>query len=210
MSLDLKDKRKTYDQSALLENQIPLNPFELFKQWYHDATQSTIIEPQAMVLATADESGQPAARIVLLKEVTDKGFVFYTNYESNKGADIKVNPQVQLLFYWDVLERQVRIKGKVKKIPASASDAYFYSRPLASQYGAMVSHQSESILSREYLEEQLASIQQSPAKRPAHWGGYAVIPTSFEYWQGRPSRLHDRIVYTSINKGKWGVSRLSP
>ena len=207
--MNLHDQRKTYDRSELLESKIQADPFDQFKLWYADAKSSAIHEANAMVLATATAEGQPSARIVLLKEVTQQGFVFYTNYLSRKGREIGENPHASLLFFWDILERQVRIEGTLVKVQASVSDEYFDSRPLESRYGSMASAQSELIPSREYLEQKLENTKKTEPRRPDHWGGYVLIPSYFEFWQGRPSRLHDRIYY-QITEGKWDTGRLSP
>ena len=207
--MKLHDQRLTYSKHELTEDQILADPFAQFKQWYEDAKQSTIKEANAMTIATATADGKPSARIVLLKEVNEKGFVFYTNYDSRKGHEIAENPQAQILFFWDALERQVRIEGRLEKVSAQESDTYFYSRPVESQYGSIASAQSEVVPSREYLEEKLASVQSSPAVRPDSWGGYVLIPDYIEFWQGRPSRLHDRIFYR-LESNSWKTGRLSP
>ena len=207
--MNLHDQRDTYSKHELKEDSVKSNPFEQFELWYHEAKQSSIKEANAMTLATATPDGKPSARIVLLKEVTERGFIFYTNYHSRKGHEINENPQAQILFFWDVLERQVRIEGKLEKVSAEESDRYFYSRPLDSQYGTMASAQSEVIPTREFLERKLVSIKSLLPVRPDDWGGYILIPDYFEFWQGRPSRLHDRIFYKAENGG-WKIGRLSP
>ncbi len=207
--MNLHDQRKTYDKSELLESKIQTDPFDQFKIWYADAKSSSIHEANAMVLATATADGHPSARIVLLKEVNDQGFIFYTNYLSRKGKEIDENPHALLLFFWDILERQVRIEGTLTKVSPSVSDAYFDSRPIDSRYGSMASAQSELVPSREYLEQKLENIKKTEPKRPDYWGGYVLVPSYFEFWQGRPSRLHDRIYYQRA-EGKWDTGRLSP
>ena len=207
--MKLHDQRLTYGKHELTEDQILADPFDQFKLWYEDAKQSAIKEANAMIIATATADAKPSARIVLLKEVNEKGFVFYTNYDSRKGHEIAENPQAQILFFWDALERQVRIEGRLEKVSTQESDTYFYSRPIESQYGSIASAQSEVIPSREYLEEKLASVQSSPAVRPDAWGGYVLIPDYVEFWQGRPSRLHDRIFYR-LENNSWKTGRLSP
>ncbi|MCW3126666.1 MAG: pyridoxamine 5-phosphate oxidase [Bacteroidetes bacterium] len=207
--MKLHDQRLTYDKHELTEDQIQSDPFAQFKLWYEDAKQSSIKEANAMVIATATADGKPSARIVLLKEINEKGFVFYTNYDSRKGHEVHDNPQGQILFFWDALERQVRIEGRIEKVSAAESDAYFDSRPVESRYGSMASSQSEVIPSREFLEQKLESVKSSPPVRPDDWGGYILIPDYFEFWQGRASRLHDRIFYKA-DGASWKTGRLSP
>jgi pyridoxamine 5'-phosphate oxidase len=207
--MDLRDKRKIYTKYELLEDTIDLNPFEQFKKWFQDANESTIIEPNTMVLATATKEALPSARIVLLKEVTNKGFVFYTNYKSRKGQELEENPNAQLLFFWDILERQVRIEGRVEKLSYEENLVYFSSRPEESRAGAIASPQSEKVPNRAFLEERLASLKDQPLTMPSHWGGFVLIPTYFEFWQGRQYRLHDRIFYRK-NEAIWSIGRLAP
>ena len=207
--MNLHDQRQDYTQRVLLETAIAPNPFEQFQAWYADAKQSGIKEPNAMTLATATLAGKPSARVVLLKEITDRGFGFYTNYNSRKGQELAANPQAQLLFFWDVMERQIRIEGSIVRIDEAESDRYFYSRPIVSQYGAMVSEQSAVIASRAVLDQGLARVKLAEPKRPATWGGFLLIPHYFEFWQGRSSRLHDRLFYQAENNG-WTRGRLAP
>ena len=205
--------RKDYSLKALSETDVKSNPLEQFDTWWNEAIQSQIDEVNAMTLATATAEGVPSARIVLLKEYNDKGFVFFTNYESAKGQELAENPRASLLFFWKELERQVRITGLVEKITEQESDAYFYSRPLGSRIGAIASAQSSVIANRNILEEKVKLLEkkgEAEIKRPAHWGGYRVKPVIIEFWQGRPSRLHDRIQYTLEENGAWKVERLSP
>lgn len=205
--------RKDYSLKALSETDVKKNPLEQFDVWWNEAIQSEIDEVNAMTLATATAEGVPAARIVLLKEYNDLGFVFFTNYESAKGKELAENPRASLLFFWKELERQVRITGLIEKITPEESDAYFYSRPLGSRIGAIASAQSSVIPGRHVLEEKvklLETTSESEIKRPPHWGGYRVKPVIIEFWQGRPSRLHDRIQYTLEDNGAWKIERLSP
>jgi pyridoxamine 5'-phosphate oxidase len=207
--MKLHHHRKTYTKAELTEDTIVSNPIDQFRVWYQEALDSEILEANVMTLATATKEGKPSARIVLLKEFNSNGFVFYTNYSSRKGDEIEQNPQVELLFFWDVLERQVRIEGRIEKLPKEISEEYFYSRPIESQMGAMVSEQSKVIASRFVLEEKLQALKKEEIKMPDNWGGYLVVPFRIEFWQGRPSRLHDRIVYTQ-KQDAWKIERLSP
>jgi len=209
-SKDLANHRQNYGKHELTEEKISPNPYEQFGWWFEDVRKSGIQEPNAMALATASKSGRPSARIVLLKAFNEDGFVFYTNYHSHKGKDITENNQAALLFYWDELERQVRIEGVVEKVHADMSEEYFASRPFESRLSAIVSEQSEEIPSRQILEDKLESLRNGGGiKRPEHWGGYILKANYFEFWQGRASRLHDRIVYESEN-GAWKIKRLAP
>ena len=209
--------RNDYRQGELLETQLPAQPFELFDQWFDAMIQSKPHEATAMFLATATPTGLPSLRTVLLKEYnkTD-GFIFFTNYGSRKGNELARNPQAALLFYWDKLEQQIRIEGKVYPIEAQKSDKYFESRPKDSRIGAIVSPQSQIIPSRQTLEEQFSKLslfyEQHPEQllRPQNWGGYTLQPTYFEFWQGRSNRLHDRIVYLLQDNGTWKIERLAP
>lgn len=205
--------RINYTKGELTENQISKDAFEQFNNWMTEAKNSDIREPNAMVLATVKDH-KPAARVVLLKGLDSEGFVFYTNYESHKGSEMAETPYAALTFFWDILEKQVRIEGKVVKVSAAESDEYFWSRPKASQIGAWVSDQSTVIEGREALEEKNAALTKKfedmeVVPRPPHWGGYRVIPERIEFWQGRTSRLHDRILYTKEGDG-WKIERLSP
>jgi pyridoxamine 5'-phosphate oxidase len=212
---DLSNYRKTYDKSELIESQIPNDPMNLFKRWFDEVEDfGGLEEVNAMTLATIGLDGFPKSRVVLLKQFTHEGFVFYTNYESEKGKALKINPNVCLSFFWHTLERQVIIKGIAEKISRSQSDQYFDSRPVGSQLGALVSPQSEVIPSRIFLEENLkvleSEFENKQIMRPEHWGGYLVRPKSIEFWQGRPSRLHDRIRFTLENELDWNIERLAP
>lgn len=212
---DLSNYRKTYDKSELIESQIPDDPMNLFKRWFHEVEDyGGLEEVNAMTLATIGLDGFPKSRVVLLKQFTYEGFIFYTNYESEKGKALELNPNVCLSFFWHNLERQVIIKGVAEKISPSQSDQYFDSRPVGSQLGALVSPQSKVIPSRIFLEEKLKNLESEFEKkqimRPEHWGGYLVRPQSIEFWQGRPSRLHDRIRFTLENELDWNIERLAP
>lgn len=215
MEKDLSNLRLVYSLGELLEKDLRENPLEQFQQWFLQAQQSdTVQEPNAMSVATIGLDGFPKTRVVLLKRFTDEGFIFYTNYNSEKGKAILANPNICLSFFWPVLERQIIIKGTAEKLPTNLSDGYFQSRPRGSQLGSIVSQQSEVVPSREYLQEQLSSLEkemeEKPLKRPAHWGGFLVRPISLEFWQGRPNRLHDRIRYTLQADYDWKIERLSP
>ena len=205
--------RKDYTLQTLSENEVALNPIEQFNKWWDEAVKSEIEELNAMTLATASAEGVPSARIVLLKEYNERGFVFFTNYESAKGQELTQNPRATLLFFWKELERQVKITGMVEKITATESDEYYYSRPLGSRIGAWASPQSQIIENREWLEKRVEDLNkqnEEDIKRPSHWGGFRVKPVMIEFWQGRPSRLHDRIQYTLDDNGKWKIERLAP
>lgn len=205
--------RKEYTLQTLSEADVHEHPLQQFAKWWDEAAKSEIDELNAMTLATASAEGVPSARIVLLKEYNEKGFVFFTNYESAKGKELTENPRASLLFFWKELERQVRITGMVEKISAAESDAYFYSRPLGSRIGANASPQSHTIENRAWLEKQVevwSSQKEEDIKRPSQWGGYRVKPIIFEFWQGRASRLHDRIQYSLQDNGEWKIERLAP
>jgi pyridoxamine 5'-phosphate oxidase len=209
----LQNLRQEYRSSELLQQDVDQNPMAQFKKWFSDALDAQLQEPNVMTLATSDFYGKPSARIVLLKGFDEHGFNFYTNYDSKKGTDLKQNPQAALVFFWAELERQVRIEGIVSKLDPQVSTEYFHSRPKGSQIGAMVSPQSQVIASREALEQQVLAMKAKYAEvevpRPEHWGGYLVEPQHFEFWQGRPSRLHDRISYDLVD-GVWIINRLAP
>ena len=210
----IADIRKEYKKQALQEKDVDSDPILQFGKWWDDAIKSEVDEVNAMTLATATASGIPDARIVLLKDYTEQGFVFFTNYESRKGNELSENPQACLVFFWKELERQIRISGSVEKIPLAESDAYFSSRPKDSQLGAWASPQSRVITTRGIIEERATQYQQQFGNenipRPDHWGGYIVKPDSIEFWQGRPGRLHDRIQYTLLKEGNWKMERLAP
>ncbi len=212
--MNIADIRKEYKLKNLLESDVVANPMEQFHIWFQQATNSDILEVNAMTLATCSSTGIPSARTVLIKGISEEGFIFYTNYESQKGIELTENPKAALLFFWKELERQIRITGIVKKISAADSDAYFKSRPINSQIGAIISPQSHVIANRAWLEkkekEMNTSLKIDEIKRPTNWGGYVVQPVSFEFWQGRPSRLHDRITYQLQSDASWKIERLAP
>lgn len=214
MEISVANLRKEYTFQGLSETEAHHNPFEQFKIWFEQALAAQLPEPNAMTIATATPDGKPSARMVLLKDYDERGFVFYTNYESHKGRQLGENPWGALAFWWVQLERQVRIEGRVEKVSEAESDAYFHSRPIESQLGAWASHQSQAIESREVLERRLHQLkeeyQNKEIPRPPHWGGFRVIPTEIEFWQGRPSRLHDRLLYRRGDDGSWRIQRLSP
>ena len=211
--MDLKDIRSEFSRGVLSKDQVNKNPIEQFKQWFKQASKFEIPEVNAMTIATASPGGFPSARIVLLKEVDENGFVFFTNYDGRKGKELEQNPKAALLFFWIELEQQIRIEGIVEKTSEKESDAYFNSRPLESKISAIVSKQSYVVQSRELLEEKYVNCLkdnfEKEIKRPENWGGYRVIPERIEFWQGRTNRLHDRILYTKIEK-EWKIERLEP
>lgn len=210
---DIAALRSEYAQMQLTKRSVQSDPMAQFSAWFDEAVAAQVKEANAMTLATVSEDGQPSARIVLLKGLEHGGLVFYTNYDSAKGAQMAANPKASVLFFWPELERQIRVEGVVEKVPAETSDAYFSSRPFESQIGAIASNQSAVLRSRDELEEEVQKLLteeegKSPA-RPESWGGYVLKPHTVEFWQGRPSRLHDRIRYTQ-NGSEWTIDRLYP
>jgi len=212
--IDVSALRRNYALESLSESDVQPDPMAQFNKWFQEALDSSLPEPNAMTLATADKQGRPSARTVLLKAYDHAGFVFYTNYESKKGAELAENPYAALLFTWLELERQIRIEGAVTRLTEAESTAYFQSRPKGSQIGAWASPQSQVIPDRSVLEQNVAALlaQYADAEvipKPAHWGGYVVQPEMIEFWQGRESRLHDRIQYR-LESGVWMIERLAP
>lgn len=215
MQKDLSNYRKSYEKSELTEATVKENPLEQFQKWFYEVEASGgVDEPNAMTVSTLGLDGFPKSRVVLMKKFTFEGFIFYTNYQSEKGKAIEANPSICLSFFWPNMERQVIIKGKAEKIAENLSDGYFESRPTGSQLGAVVSDQSEVVSSRDYLEKKLKELEQKyegqEVPRPEYWGGYLVRPISIEFWQGRPNRLHDRIRYTLQDDYDWKIERLAP
>jgi pyridoxamine 5'-phosphate oxidase len=212
--MSIAELRKEYMLNGLYEADLDPNPIQQFRVWFDQALSAGLAEPNAMTLATATPGGRPSARMVLIKGLDERGFVFYTNYESRKGQELAANPYAALVFYWAELERQVRIEGVVEQVAPEQSDAYFHSRPLGSRLSAAASRQSQALASRDELERRVASLAAAHADgllpRPPHWGGYRLVPDTIEFWQGRPSRLHDRLRYLRDRTGVWVVERLSP
>jgi pyridoxamine 5'-phosphate oxidase len=209
--------RRDYRLATLTETGVATSPFEQFGKWFHEALAAELPEANAMTLATVDCTvegvARPSTRIVLIKEFDERGFVFFTNYASRKGRELAANPWASLSFYWTLLERQVRIEGRVEQVSGEQADAYFATRPLESRLGAWASPQSQVIEGRQWLEDNLARTAErfgDQVPRPPHWGGYRVVPDSIEFWQGRPSRLHDRLLYRVLPDGGWRVERLAP
>lgn len=213
IDMSIADLRKDYTLRELNETEVDPNPFKQFQRWFDQALQAQLPEPNAMTVATASKHGIPSARVVLLKGFDDRGFVFYTNYESDKSKELIENPHAALVFLWTELERQVRIVGSVEKVSAEESDTYFYSRPAGSRLGAWTSDQSRVIPNRDVLEQRLQALklqyEGQKIPRPPHWGGFRVQPIALEFWQGRPSRLHDRLRYRR-HAEDWQIERLSP
>jgi pyridoxamine 5'-phosphate oxidase len=210
----MNDSIQNVVEQALDEHSVDKNPITLFRRWFEEANASGSKLPDAMSLATATKDGKPSARMLLLKQVDDEGFVFYTNYNSSKAKDLDENPQAAMVFYWSQLDRQVRVEGSVERTSSEQSDSYFRTRPRESQLGALASPQSEVIESREVLEERYAEFEEMyhvrAVQRPSHWGGYRLKPQRIEFWQNRAGRLHDRIVYDRQANGSWTIKRLAP
>lgn len=209
----LNKVRRDFAGKPLNEEVVAENPMKQFELWFEEAVNAQLLDPYAMSITTVQKNGQPSIRIVYMRGIKDEGFIFYTNYNSAKGRDLEGNKQVALNFFWGELERQIRIEGEVKKLSSEDSDIYFAQRPRESQIGAWASNQSDKIIDRKELEEKVVyytnKFKGTPIPRPAHWGGYIVNPVKIEFWQGRPSRLHDRIVYTKSGSD-WKQSRLFP
>jgi pyridoxamine 5'-phosphate oxidase len=212
--MSLADLRRDYMLHGLREADVDPDPIRQFGVWFEEARAAVTIEVNAMTLATVSAEGRPSARMVLLKGFDQAGFVFYTNYESRKGRELAENPWAALVLYWGELERQVRIEGRVARASAEESDAYFVSRPFGSQIGAWASHQSQALEGREALDLRVAELEtqyrDQEVPRPPYWGGYRLAPDAIEFWQGRPSRLHDRLRYRLLQDGGWAMERLSP
>lgn len=212
--IKVADLRESYKKKGLYEKSIEKNPFGLFDQWFNFAIKESVLEPNAMTLATADENGFPSARIVLLKDYNEKGFVFFTNYNSKKGTHLSKNPNAALVFWWGKLARQIRVEGKVEKISEEESKEYFHSRPIGSQIGAIISNQSKVIPNYNFLEEKFeeakVQLKDTNIEKPEYWGGYRIVPRMLEFWQGSENRLHHRLRFSKTNDNDWRIERLAP
>jgi pyridoxamine 5'-phosphate oxidase len=210
----IAERRKDYSLFNLREDEVDPDAIRQFERWFDKATKAGVPEPDAMTLATATPDGRPSARIVLLRGLDDRGFGFFTNYDSRKGRELDANPFAALVFFWQEIERQVRVEGRVQRLSADESDHYFQSRPASSRIGAWASPQSEVIKSRESLENRCRELEKGfedgAIPRPSNWGGFRLVPETIEFWQGRPSRLHDRLRYTRHAQSKWLIERLAP
>lgn len=213
--MSIADLRREYERHGLLEHEVHSEPMGQFARWFETAREAGVLEPNAMVLATSGPSGRPSARVVLLKGLDERGFGLFTNQESRKAQELEANPHGALVFFWPEFERQVRAEGTVETMTTAEADAYWSKRPRESQLGAWASPQSERVASREQLESNLAAARarfgdEAPVPRPPHWGGYLLRPDLVEFWQGRPARLHDRLVYRRQDGGGWRLERLAP
>lgn len=203
--------RKSYTKFELHEDQVETDPLKQFSFWFKEAVEDGSFEANAMIVSTVSKNLQPSSRVVLLKQLVEEGFIFFTNYDSKKGQDLSENNNASILFFWEKLERQVRIEGTIEKVPEQISEDYFNARPKLSQIGAVISEQSKALENREMLESKFKNFdKENKIKRPENWGGYILKPKYFEFWQGRANRLHDRLVYTVSNHNKWDIKRLYP
>jgi pyridoxamine 5'-phosphate oxidase len=212
--MNLPEMRREYSQTGLSEAEVDPDPLRQFQRWFDEAIAAGVPEPNAMTLATATRDGTPSARIVLLKDINAEGLTFYTSYDGRKARELATNPKAALVFYWLKLERQVRVEGAVVRVSDAESDAYFHTRPLGARIGARASPQSEVLPDRQTLERMVAAVERDFAgkevPRPANWGGYRLLPHAIEFWQGRPNRLHDRLLYRRTAHGGWQIVRLAP
>ncbi len=210
----IRKSRRDYSREPLDESMVDPDPFRQFEIWFESAIKAGVPDPHAMVVATVSRAGNPSARVVLLRGFERNGFVFYTNYQSHKGSDLLQNPNVAAVFFWSEIDRQIRIEGQVEKVAPEESDKYFHSRPRESQMSAWASDQSKVVVNRAELDKSFEKYEEQfaggPVPRPDKWGGFRMIPTTFEFWQGRPNRMHDRILYELNSTGRWEIKRLAP